>query len=131
MPFKASNSGSLWTRIAALLEKSLQEPLSFGRATQGSNWICRYGDHKDHVSLVDPHETISLMDLIPLADRRRNIRLAFLGDGGFHRILLGVNSSKERATSARNRAVLQGKAGRASLWVLPKIAWHLASAVSS
>jgi hypothetical protein len=26
------------------------------------------------------------VDLIPLADRRRNIRLAFLGDSGFHRI---------------------------------------------
>jgi hypothetical protein len=72
----------------ALLEEALQEPLSFGRAPESRNRIRRHRDHANGFSFVDPHEPISLVDLIPLADRRRNIGLTFPGDSGFHGILL-------------------------------------------
>jgi hypothetical protein len=75
--------------LLALLEKALQKSLSFGRAAKGSDRIRRHGDHEDDFPFIDPQETISLVDLIPLADSRRNVRLALFGDSGFHRVLLG------------------------------------------
>ena len=96
--------------LLALLEKALQKSLSLGRAAKGGNRICRHGDHADDFSFVDPYKTISLVDLISLADRRRDIRLAFLGDRGLHRVLLGIhNLARSGLPLQGTQPVLQGK----------------------
>jgi hypothetical protein len=76
----------------AVLEQAVQESFSLpcsAKSLQGIRWD---GDDPNDFSVIQPNQTVSLFDVMPLANHGRNVGLTFLGHRSLHREHLQTKS---------------------------------------
>src|SRR5882724_5600812 len=66
-------------------QEVLGQALPLGGATEGGYWILRRErNHVNGLAVVQPGESIAIMDLVPFTDCGGDVGLSLLGAGCFH-----------------------------------------------